>query len=379
LAADLPFPEPRQLPIRLPKEPTPQRVIDAFLDLVRDPALTYHLDGAGRWVRGDLEILVASSMERAGPDQYVQVAHDSNTDVEGILRDGAAFVRQGGGGWLPVDPSFMRHLDNLSSAVVIGDLGPEQDASGYRLVIDGGFDTFPLEMAGAGGSPLNVTEIVIDETGRPLTLSFHRWSILSMNGQDDAAEGYVAYTFTQVGEPIAIPSLPSGSPGVVGSEATPRVLSKVAIPGGFSALMAGTPRTETRDLGFNGPGRGTGLDVAYAVLESDSGLRFEVGSARVPAAALVGLSVAERLQAVRAATSGRISSGDILGYRRVEMAGEVGEEVVADGEYARSKVGLFRIRNVFFDDRLILLTVGGPAEAVGSAEADEFLASLARN
>lgn len=375
--ADLPFPEPRKLPIRLPETATPIDVIDAFLDFVHDPALTYHADGAGRWVSGDLEILVASSMDRVGPNEYFQLAHESSTDMEGILQNGVAAVRQGAGSWFPVDPSFLRHLDSLSSAVVVGDLGPEPNGGGYRLAISAGFDTFPREAAEGGGRPLDVTEIVIDETGRPSSLSFHRWSIPSAVGQASLVEGYVVYKFTRFGEPMTIPSLPGGDPRVVASEAAPLALARVAIPGGYSVLMAGRPQTETRGLTFNGPdNRSTGLDVAYTHVDSGTGLRFEAGSSKLPAIIFTSLSDRERLRAVRSATSSRIGGGDVLGYREVEIEGQVGEEVVAEGEYLRSKTGLFRIRNVFFDDRLIVLSVGGPIEGVGSAAADEFLASL---
>lgn len=366
--ADASFPPTRRLPIGTPAETTPETTIDAFLRLVRDPAFSYHLEGTGRWIVGDLEIHETLMADLVGAERHVFTSRGTY-EVEIIVRDGSAVARVGTGTWQSVDLEISLSLYNLASAIVIADLGPDLEAGGYRLVIDAGFEHFPLEAATGSGLVSSMTEIVIDEMGRPLSLQYHRAMTSMIVGKPDAHEGLVTYTFERVGEALSIPDLP-GSAG--GSELSPTVpvvvpFAQIEVPGGgYLVEMPGAPVSEPREMTF-GP---SGIDARYLVAAVDE-VRFELGESPISTEALAGMSAVDALIAARYATTSRLSNGDVLGWRPVTMAGSAGQEAVVDGAD-----GTYRIRNLVLDDRLITLSVVGPGNTVGSAEADRFLSSL---
>lgn len=152
------------------------------------------------------------------------------------------------------------------------------------------------------------------------------------------------------------------------------------------AWSAATPVRSPVDASLDLPGDpdAIGIELSFPHLASTEipllvvaeavGARFSVGDVRIPSEAMAGRSIAKLDADVQWATTSRIDNGDVLGYRAVTVAGSPGREVVVD-----SNGSIHRIRNVVLGDRLVTLSVSGPAWAVGSAEADRFLHSVHRD
>jgi len=373
--ADLAFPAPRDLPIEPPEDATPEEVIDSFHALVHDPAHSYRAEGRARWVVDGVEEVSATSIDHAAGDRHLRMTAATGETSELIVVGGSAAARQGEGEWQAVDPGTVRGLYDLSTALVIGDLGPEPDAAGYRLVIDAGFDVFPRSAAGTGGDVQRVTEVVVDEVGRPMSLTFHQWSAPTLVGETDLPEGVSAYAFAGVGEPVAIPALPVEATTETPPLAAALPTATLALPASGITVELPAPVEElASELTFYG----TDSDVAVVELRSvvavsEIGGRFEAGSAPISAD---GMTAEERLRSARIAVISRLSGGDLLGSRHVAIAGTTGMEIVADATDEQRHAILYRIRTAFVEDRLIVLSVAGPADVVGSAAADRFLSSL---
>ncbi len=260
--------------------------------------------------------------------------------------------------------------------MVIGDLGPEP-GGGYRLAIAAGFDWIPRAFLDSDGNSQDMTEIVVDDDGRPLHLTYHRWSIPSIVGENDFVEGVVNARFSLINGPISIPSIdgpaPTASPSV---EATDPLI-RMTLPGvALTALIPAGATTEPRELTYYSPdGRASGIDLTYLVGSSD-GLRFEVGVGDVPEDVFGASTSRDRIKGIRHAVPSRTPNGDMIGYRYLDVAGRPGQEVVATGQYEGQWMGLFRIRTVLIDRRLVVLVVSGSTDRVGSADADRFLRSL---
>ena len=315
----------------------------------------------------------ATSIDHDGGDRFMRFADEAEKAVEAIVSGASAAVRQGAGEWQPTDAQLLRGFNDLSTAVVIGDLGAEPDGSGFRLVVDAGFEIYPESVAGTGGSVHRVTEIVVDELGLPIHLTFHQWSRPSTVGETGLPEGIAAFRFEQVGQRIVIPPLPSEETAEPSSAPTTAPLINQALPGGgWTVDLPGSAEPTSGRYGF----AGGEVDVEQLVARLSTGGRFEAGSASIPVGTLEGYSADERLGAIRYAVTSQLPGGDVLGYRSIEINGSQGQEIVAEGYDEQRRGILYRIRAVLIDDRLIVLTVGGASAIVGSAETDRMLASL---
>ena len=119
-----------------------------------------------------------------------------------------------------------------------------------------------------------MTEIVVDDDGRPLHLTFHRWAIPSMVGENDFVEGVVNARFSLIGGPISILSIdgqdPTTRPSVEGTDR----LTRTPLPGiGVTVLFPAGATTEERGLTYySQANRASGIDLTYLVASSD-GLR----------------------------------------------------------------------------------------------------------
>lgn len=215
-----------------------------------------------------------------------------------------------------------------------------------------------------------VTEVVVDHTGTPLSVTFHQW-LPSAPAGGESPEGVAVFSFSEVGAPLTIPPLPI-APGIEPSPAPTAALAVTTnLPGGMSVELPGSAQKGSNELTFWGPD-GEVIEVATVFVTSADGGRFEVGTAVVPPD---GLDHAEQARAVRTAITSRLPGGDLRGYRLVSIAGAPAQEFVADGDDQMSSI-LHRIRTVVIGDRLVILSVAGPDTVVGSAAADEFLASF---
>lgn len=285
VASDLVFPKGRRLPIAArvaPDAATPELVIDAFLDVVHDPALRYRVESTERWSRGGDELLLARRVDHDGADRYLRWSATSGLPVEAIVQGDEAVVRQGTGPWMQERAEFLRQMDDLSSSVVIGDLGPEP-GGGHRLAIAASFDSVPRAMIESDGNPQDITEIVVDDDGRPLRLTFHRWAFPSIVGQNDFVEGLVHAQFSLVGGDISIPPIDGQSPSTPPSQNTRDLLARTPLPDvSWSVLLPARATTEARELTYYSPtDHAAGLDLTYLVATSD-GLRYEVGIGEAP-------------------------------------------------------------------------------------------------
>lgn len=373
--ADLAFPPRDDGPIDAPAEPTPESVIDAFHAFAHDPAHSYRAEGRARWIVAGDEELSGASIAVAGGDRHLLLTDAAGGVSEAIVVGESASARIGDGDWEAMDASALHGLYHLSTALVIGDLGPEPDGSGYRLVVEAGFDVFPQSTSGADGISRDRTEIVVDELGRPVSLTSHRWWEPTNVGDTDLPEGVATFTFADVGAAVAIPPLPIEADGA-GTPA-PRAALPPTIEvsgGGATVEMPGSPEPSGGELSFWGS---SGGDKALEIESRASGTyeegRFELGFVSFPDD---GLAPDERLHEVRPAIAGRIPGGDLLGHRPIRMGGLAGQEFVADGSDGNQRRILYRIRIVAVDATLVILTVAGPISVVGSAAADRFLASF---
>lgn len=383
-ATDLAYPPSRRLPINPPGTATPEVTIDAFLHLVRDPALSLHMDGTGRWTVGDVETRTSTVGDVVGDDRWFVVTSTAEAGGEIVLRGDRAAARIGTGDWTPIDPSPVRALFDLRHTIVVGDLGPDGPGGPYRLVVRSGFDVAPrVATPFQSYSPLDSTiELAIDADGRPLDLRYHRSIVGSLNGVATRSEGVERFAFSRLGEALALPEpalrgtvdpLPSVPLWLAPPEASPTAADwreSTLLGGGFAVDMPGDPEAIGIEISFP---HFASIEIPSLVVAEAAGARFSVGDVQVPPEVVAGRSVDERDADVRWATTSRIDNGNVLGYRAVTLAGSPGREVVVD-----SSGSIHRIRNVVIDDRLVTLSVSGAARAVGSAEADRFLGSLRR-
>jgi hypothetical protein len=373
--ADLAFPPRDAGPIEAPAEPTPESVIDAFHAFAHDPGHSYRAEGRGRWIVAGVEELSAASIAIAGGDRHLLLTDAAGGMSEAIVVGESASARTGDGAWEVIDASAVRGLYNLSTALVIGDLGPEPEGSGYRLVVEAGFDVFPQSASDADGVSRDVTEIVVDELGRPISLTSHRWWESNSVGDIELPEGVATFTFADVGEPVAIPPLPIEVD--VAGTATPRPSlppTAEVSGGGATVEMPGRPELTGGELSFWGPsGDGEALEIESRASGTFEEGRFELGSVSFPED---GLAPDERLHEVRRAITGRIPGGELLGHRPIRMDGLAGQEFVAAGNGLNQRAIMYRIRIVAVAGTLVILTVAGPISVVGSAAADRFLASF---
>jgi len=368
--AALDFPEPRELTVEPPVNPTPDGVIDAFHRLVHDPDLTYRAEGTSRWVIDGDERLGTNIISRAGDRLHVVVGASTGVRGEAIVAGGSAAAREAAGEWQAADAASVRLFDGLATALVIADLGAEPAGAGYRLLLEGGFDSTPRGLTSVGVME-KVTEIVVDEAGTPLSVTFHQW-LPSVPAGGEAPEGVAVFTFADVGSPVTIPPLPIAPAGEPSAAPTAAPTVTTMLPGGMSVELPGPAQEGSSELTFWGPGEGA-IEVASVVVASGDGARFEAGTAVVPPD---GLAHEERMSAVRIAITGRLPGGDVLGHRHVSIGGVPGQEFVADGYDDELRSILHRMRTVIIGDRLVILSVAGPRTVVGSPRADQFLWSF---
>lgn len=373
VGADLPFPPPRLTPIEPPDDPTPAEVIDAFLRLVHDSQLTYHADGMARWLVDGDELLTAMSIDHAAQDRHLTFRNESGSAAEAIVRGASAAVRQGSEGWQPEDAELLARFGDLSTAIVIGDLGRERDGRGYRLVVDADFDQFPASAIANEGVAREITELVVDETGSPLGLTYHRWSGMA-EPQAEMPRGVAVFRFDRVGDALAIPPLPVAGSTHLATPSGPPLVETALHGERFRVEMPDRVEAVTRELSAWAPNGGSEiLEVRSLVASTSDGGRFEAGTAEMAAD---GLTVEESLAAARNAILSRMGGSELLGFRFVEIDGAPGQEIVAVGTDQQQRVLNHRIRTLHDADQLIVLTVTGPPGVVGSAQADRFLDSI---
>lgn len=361
-----------------PDDPTPEAVIDAFHRLAHDPSVTYRADGTAEWTVEGEEIVSSSTVARAADGLHVTSSRGGSLTGEAIVVRGDAAARLAGGEWQPIDPiSVTASFDHLSTALVVTDLGAEPDGSGYRLGLEGGFGGFPRE---AIGIPMeHVTEIVVDSEGRPIVAtSRHRRDPTVNVGDDGDAEGVATYTFSDVGEGVTIPPLPIEPTGVAPATPDAATFETVALPS--TDLTVGLPAdwdTSSDELTLTGADGEQGtVEVKSVFATSPRGGEYEAGTALLPPGLLPGDAL---LGDVRTAIIARVPSGELRGFRFIEVDRLGGQEFVTDaaaGGGIPTLAVLRRVRIVLADDRLVMLSIEGPPAVVGSAEADRFLASL---
>jgi hypothetical protein len=371
-SAGLEFPPPREPPIGLADDPTPEEVIDAFHRLVHDADLAYRAEGRARWVFEGTELLTSTRIARSPVGMHYISTFADGTTGEAILVGGSAAGRLGGGAWEATDAELVRLFDDLASALVVGDLGREPIGAGYRLVLERGFDGFPQAVPFL--NTRSITEIVVDDEGRPLSAISHRWTPSAEEG-DGATEGLAVYTISDVGAPVEIPPFPLEPDDEAPVTPGPLPMAPTALPAGDLSVEMPQSTAEGRTTVTLYDGAGDAQPVTLDTIDATVGTaRFEVATAVLPP---LGLGADELLEAMRLMVVSHTPGGDLLGFRAVTVAEASGQEFVAGGYDEQRQSNLHRVRTVVIGDRLVVLKVVGPPAVVGSPEADRFLASLA--
>ena len=182
------------------------------------------------------EVRTSTSIARSAGDLHAVFADDARPRGEAILVDGSAAARLAGAEWEVMDAEVVRLFENLSTALVIADLGAEPNGTGYRLLLERGFDSYPQAVSGSLERTEQVTEIVVDTDGRPISATFHRWSPFAEAG---CAEGIAAYTFADVGALVELPPFPIEPASEAPTTPSPEPLIPTALP--FADLSVDLP------------------------------------------------------------------------------------------------------------------------------------------
>jgi hypothetical protein len=198
-----------------PRVPDSIRVLEAFWSTIRDPELTYHLEGTGEF-RGDFTTSFELSLDIAGDDFTGTVNTSGGTGFAEIIRlEGVVYARPTGQEWisrrtsdadLRQDP-FMG-LDGRRELVYDAAVA-EDGATHHRLVSTSFYAPSVARMLDLGGfrtsRPTTRTlELLVTDAGVPLRATFTL--VVEGSAVDGLAPmaGEAAYTFTNFGMPVVV-------------------------------------------------------------------------------------------------------------------------------------------------------------------------------
>jgi hypothetical protein len=189
-------------------------VIDAFLEVVKDPAFTTETEMTAIMTSGGIRIRVEAEGNLAGHDAQMTMRLSQGQigfDLEMILLGDFAYVRALEGEWTEVDRDAVNtggaQIDSFEFLTEPGDL--EYDGTAMRggervhVLVNAG----PIRYLGPSSAEGNVglLEILVREDGTPISLSYRvEATTLDLNGVEIRAVGDVEQIFTSVGEPTTI-------------------------------------------------------------------------------------------------------------------------------------------------------------------------------
>jgi hypothetical protein len=189
-------------------------VIDAFLEVVKDPGFTTETEMTATMTSSGIRIRVQAEGSLAGHDAQMTMRLSQGQigfDLEMILLGDFAYVRALEGEWTEVDRDAVNtggaQIDSFEFLTEPGDL--EYDGTAMRggervhVLVNAG----PIRYLGPSSAEGNVglLEILVREDGTPISLSYRvEATTLDLNGVEIRAVGDVEQSFTSVGEPTTI-------------------------------------------------------------------------------------------------------------------------------------------------------------------------------
>ena len=209
-------------PTPTPPPPTADEVIAAFLAVTGDPALTMHVvaDGKVTVSAGGTtdNVNIALDMDISGQNGFGKAVVDTGpTDltVDMLLLDNRAYIDDNGT-WTEV-PDYkpttpLNPFTGLGGPADLTYRGAEEGDDGriHHLSVEVwlGGDLTQLEAQGWSGVKVDyeLTTVTADDQGNPIEMVFSGG--VSGRFQDVAASAAfdVTYTFTNIGEPVEIPT-----------------------------------------------------------------------------------------------------------------------------------------------------------------------------
>jgi hypothetical protein len=217
-----PSASPSAEPTPTPAPPTDEQVVLRFLALVGNPALTMHVVADGKvTVTGSgttNTVKIASDMDISGPDGVGKAVVDtgpSDVTFKMLLVGGQAYIDDNGT-WTEI-PDY--HPSTPLNPFA-GLAGPADVSYRGRQVQDGerihhlsalvwpGGDLSQLEAQGwtAVKIDYNLTTMTVDDSGAPIEMSFTGGISGRFNDVAASAAIEVTYDFSEIGEPVEIPS-----------------------------------------------------------------------------------------------------------------------------------------------------------------------------
>ncbi len=210
-------------PSPTPEPPSGDEVIAAFLEIVGDAQLSMHVELQGTLeaaAGGQTETLgMSMNMDLRGNDAVGTAMLDTGPGeirVTMLLVGDRAFVDDAGS-WVEIPFEQTSPLNPFAALGGPDDLAYDSSAElqGRRvhhlhsLVWIGG-DIDGLEAQGWSGVVIDYddSDIVVDDAGTPIRLDFRGGVSGQYQGQDASAAFDVTYQFSDVGEPMVIPTAP---------------------------------------------------------------------------------------------------------------------------------------------------------------------------
>ena len=204
-----------------PTDADSEAIIDAFLAVVDDPALTMHVLADGKvTVSGGGQqqtLTIEMAMDVSGEDGVGEASLDlgpSNLAFEMLLVDGRAYIDDNGK-WTRL-PDYeqttpLNPFVNFSSPDEIEYVGAEerdgQPVHRLRSELWVGADLATLEDQGWRYAELvqNQTLILVDDSGAPVLMEFTAALEGTYQRTDASMDFDVSYEFSDVGDPVDIP------------------------------------------------------------------------------------------------------------------------------------------------------------------------------
>jgi hypothetical protein len=371
-----------------PASPTPGAVIDAFLAGVRSPTMRFHVEAAGSYVVGSRMIHYVEQADANGADRSIRL--DETIDGHAypqvdIYVGGLLYARGGTTQAWKVDGSsgaaqFGASQLQLGHTLVLGDLGAVSVGGqpAYRLRVASGVDLFPPQLVdGTVAEPHNQQgrlEFTIDPNGVLLSAHETRSVEGTIDGAPDTASGTMDFQFSQFGSApsVVAPTLDAGTT-VPTPQPSPSPLPATwttPTPGdrGFTVSFPEAP-TESSGTSTSVISGGT-VTIDTRVVAYPSGLHFYEEDAAFPAAFLATTSVPDVLAGSQRSGLAQ-TGGQLVGSMETMVAGQRALSYVI-----ATQANIYRVNVFLVGNRLVVMSVVGSVQDVGSPAADRFLGSV---
>jgi hypothetical protein len=199
-----------------PRVPDSIRVLEAFWSTVRDPDLTYHLEGTGEFRSEEFSTSFELSLDVSGDDYTGTVSTIGGSGLAEIIRlDGVMYVRADGQDWISrrTNDAGLRQDPFMGLAgrreLVYDDRVVEGGVTLHRLITTGFYAPSVARMLDLGAFRVSrpqtrTLELVVTDEGVPLRVTFTLLVEGSAVDGIEPIEGRAEYAFTDVGMPVVV-------------------------------------------------------------------------------------------------------------------------------------------------------------------------------